>query len=63
MSGDQPALIFFDQGASDNFILEALAIRLGIKVEELDRALDVDKMFHGDPMPVTPLIGKLRLHV
>ena len=32
---DQPALIFFDQGASDNFISEDLAIRLGIKVEEL----------------------------
>ena len=63
---DQPALIFFDQGASDNFISEDLAIRLGIKVEELGRALDVDQMFqmfHADPVPVTPLIGKLRLHV
>ena len=60
---DQPALIFFDQGASYNFISEDLAIRLGIKVEELGRAMDAHQMFHGDPVPVTPLIGKLRLHV
>ena len=56
-------MIFFDQGALDNFISEDLAIRLGIKVEELGRALDANQMFHGDPVPVTPLIGMLRLHV
>lgn len=60
---DQLALIFFDQGASDNIIYEDLAKRLGIKVEELGRALEADQMFHGDLVPVTPLIGKLRLHV
>ena len=32
-------------------------------MEELGRALDADQMFHGDLVPVTPLIGKLRLHV
>ena len=32
-------------------------------MEELGRALDVDKMCHGDPVPVIPLIRKLRLHV
>ena len=38
-------------------------MRLGIKVEELGRALDADQMFHGDVVPVTPLIEKLRIHV
>lgn len=30
-------------------------------MEELGRALEADKMFHGDLVLVTPLIGKLRL--
>ena len=38
-------------------------MKLGIKVEELGRALDAEQIFQGESIPVTPLIGKLRVHI
>ena len=60
---DQPALILFDSGATDNFISQDLDMKLGIKAEELERALDAEQIFQGESIPVTPLIGKLRVHI
>ena len=60
---DHHALILCDLGATYNFILEDLARTLGIKIEELGRALHVDQIFEGVSMSVTPLIGKLRVHI
>ena len=60
---DQAALILFDLGATYNFISQDLAMKLGIKAEELGRALDAEQIFQGELVPVTPLIGKLSLHV
>ena len=36
---------------------------MGIKTEELGRALDADQIFNRAPVQVMPLIGKLRGHV
>ena len=60
---DQAALILFDLGATYNFISQDLAMKLGIKTEELGRALDVEQIFQGEPVSTTPLIGKLRVHI
>ena len=60
---DQPALILFDSGATDNFISHDLAMRMGIKTEELGRPLDADQIFQEEPVHVTPLIRKLRIHI
>ena len=38
-------------------------MKLGIKAEELGRALDAEQIFQGEFVPVTPLIGKLRIHI
>ena len=60
---DQDAFILFDPGANHNFISIELAQRLGITTEELGPALNASGPFTGPEVPVTPLIGKLRLHV
>ena len=60
---DQDALILFDPGATHNFISIELAQRLGISTEELGPALDASGPFTGPDVPVTPLIGKLRVHI
>ena len=60
---DQDALILFYPSATNNFISDELALRLGIKTKELSMALDATQMFRGDRVPVTPLIGKLRIHM
>ena len=60
---DQPTLILFALGATYNFISQDLAMKLGIKAEELGRALDAEQIFQGESVPVTPLIGKLRVHI
>ena len=38
-------------------------MRMGITTEELGPALEAHGAFKGQEVPVTPLIGKLRLHV
>ena len=60
---DQNSLILFDPGSTHNFISVELAQKLGIQTEELGPALDAMGAFKGQQVPVTPLIGKLRLHV
>ena len=45
---DQPALILFDSGATYNFISKDLAMKLGIKAEELGRAMDAEQIFQGE---------------
>ena len=40
-----------------------LAMKLGVKIEELARAMDANQIFQGELVPVTPLIGKLRIHI
>ena len=60
---DQDDFILFDLGANHNFIAIELAQRLGITTEDLGPLLDASGSFTGLEVPVTPLIGKLRLHV
>ena len=61
---DQDAFILFDPGATNhNFISIELAQRFGITTEELGPLLDASGPFTGLEVLVTPLIGKLRLHV
>ena len=60
---DQDAFILFDLGANHNFISLELAQRLEITTEELSPLLDAFGPFTGLEVPVTPLIGQLRLHV
>ena len=60
---DQDAFILFDPEASHNFISIELAQRLGVTTEELGPTLHAFGPFLGLEVPVTPLIGKLRLHV
>ena len=45
---DQPTLILFDLGATDNFISQGLAMKLGVKAKELGRALNAEQIFQGE---------------
>ena len=60
---DQNSLILFDPGSTHNFISVELVQELGIQTEELGAALDAMGAFKGQQVPMTPLIGKLHLHV
>ena len=60
---DQEALIFFDPGARANFISPELASRLGIKSEEMGSLHEAGMAAPGHSVPITPIIGKLRLHI
>ena len=60
---DQNSLILFDPGSTHNFISVELAQKLGIQTEEMGPVLEARGAFKGQEVPVTPLIGKLRLHV
>ena len=60
---DQNSLILFNPGSTHNFISVELAQKLGIRTEELGPALEARGAFKGQQVPVTPLIGKLRIHV
>ena len=60
---DQEALILFYLHSTHNFISIELAQRLGILIDKLGPALVAQGAFKGQEGPVTPLIGKLRLHV
>ena len=60
---DQSSLILFDPRSTHNFIFVELAQNLGIRIEELGPALEVRGTFKRQQVPVTPLIGKLCIHV
>ena len=60
---DQDSLILFDPGSTHNFISKELAAKLGIHEHEMGYAMDVEGAFVGKKVPVTPLIGKLCIHV
>ncbi|MCO5568928.1 hypothetical protein L7F22_022631 [Adiantum nelumboides] len=60
---DINSLILFDPGSTHNFISIELAQKLGIQTEEMGTALEALGAFKGQYVPVTPLIGKLRVHV
>ncbi|RYA68895.1 hypothetical protein DD595_25505 [Enterobacter cloacae complex sp. 4DZ3-17B2] len=53
----------FDPGSTLNFISIELATKLGIQAFEMGDIVTADAAFKGQQASVTPLIGKLRLHV
>ena len=60
---DQSAFILLDLGFTHNLILVELAQRLGINAEEMGPPLQALRAFEGQQVLVTPLIGKLHLHI
>ncbi|MCO5558908.1 hypothetical protein L7F22_012498 [Adiantum nelumboides] len=60
---DQQSLVFFDPRATANFITPKLAQKMGIKTNELGPAYTASMAAPGHEVAVTPLIGKLRLHI
>ncbi|MCO5591277.1 hypothetical protein L7F22_045258 [Adiantum nelumboides] len=60
---DQSVLIFFDPGAKANFISPELASRLGIRSDEMGYTAEAGLACPGHTEAVTPIIGKLRLHI
>ncbi|MCO5566369.1 hypothetical protein L7F22_020046 [Adiantum nelumboides] len=60
---DQQSLVFFDPGARANFITPQLAEKMGIKTDEMGPAYTASMAAPGQEVVVTPLIGKLRLHI
>ncbi|MCO5574504.1 hypothetical protein L7F22_028289 [Adiantum nelumboides] len=60
---EHDAFILFDPGSTHNFISHDLATKLGIQEFEMGDAMKVDGAFIGQDASVTPLIGKLSLHI
>ncbi|MCO5553671.1 hypothetical protein L7F22_007197 [Adiantum nelumboides] len=60
---EHDAFILFDPGSTHNFISHELAAKLGIQEFEMGDAMKADGAFIGQDASVTPLIGKLRLHI
>ncbi|MCO5570860.1 hypothetical protein L7F22_024589 [Adiantum nelumboides] len=60
---DQTVLLFFDPGAKANFISPELASKLGIRSEEMGYTAEFGVACPGHTEAVTPIIGKLRLHI
>lgn len=60
---DQDSLILFDPGSTHNFISKELVTKLGINEHEIGYAMEAEGVFVGQKVPVTPLIGKLCIHV
>ena len=60
---EQDALILFDSGSTHNFISHELAAKLGVQDFEMGEIIKADGAFKWQEVPVTPLIGKLRLHI
>ncbi|MCO5563266.1 hypothetical protein L7F22_016903 [Adiantum nelumboides] len=60
---EHDAFILFDPGSTHNFISHELAAKLGIQEFEMGDAMKADAAFIGQDASVTPLIGKLRLHI
>ncbi|MCO5571715.1 hypothetical protein L7F22_025462 [Adiantum nelumboides] len=60
---DSTVLIFFDPGVRANYITPALAAKLGIRSEEMGLEGQADLACPGHSVPVTPILGKLRMHI
>ncbi|MCO5612442.1 hypothetical protein L7F22_066709 [Adiantum nelumboides] len=60
---EHDAFILFDPGSTHNFISLELATKLGVQDFEMGDAMKVDGAFIDQEVFVTPLIGKLRLHI
>ena len=60
---EHDALTLFDPGSTHKFISIELAIKLGIHDFEMGEVLQANGAFKGQEVLVTPLIGKLRLHI
>ncbi|MCO5589477.1 hypothetical protein L7F22_043444 [Adiantum nelumboides] len=60
---EHDAFILFDPGSTHNFISHELAAKVGIQEFEMRDAMKADGAFIGQDASVTPLIGKLRLHI
>jgi len=60
---EHDALILFDPGSTHNFISVDLATKLGIHDFEMGDMVTADGAFKEQKVQVTPLIGKLRLHI
>ena len=60
---DKSAFILLDPSSTHNFISVELAQRLGIGVEEMGPPRRALGAFEGHQVLVTPLIGKLCLHI
>ena len=60
---EHDALILFDPGSTHNFISHELALKLGIHEFEMGDRIQDDGVVKGQEVSVTPLIGKLRLHI
>ncbi|MCO5559641.1 hypothetical protein L7F22_013242 [Adiantum nelumboides] len=60
---DHRSLVFFDPGARANFITPQLAEKIRIKTDEMGLAYTTSMLAPGLEVAVTPLIGKLRLHI
>ncbi|MCO5564510.1 hypothetical protein L7F22_018171 [Adiantum nelumboides] len=63
MVREHDAFILFDPGSTHNFISLEFATKLGIQEFEMGDAMKADGAFIGQDVSVTPLIGKLRLHI
>ena len=60
---EHDALILFDPGSTHNFISTKLATKLVSHDFEMGEVVKADGAFKGQEVLITPLIGKLRLHV
>ncbi|MCO5556645.1 hypothetical protein L7F22_010196 [Adiantum nelumboides] len=60
---EHDAFILFDPGSTHNFISHELAAKLSIQEFEIGDAMKADGAFIGQDASITPLIGKLRLHI
>ncbi|MCO5550002.1 hypothetical protein L7F22_003479 [Adiantum nelumboides] len=60
---EHDAFILFDPGSTHNFISLELATKQGVQDFEMGDATKADGAFIGQDVSVTPLIGKLRLHI
>ncbi|MCO5609370.1 hypothetical protein L7F22_063596 [Adiantum nelumboides] len=60
---DHQSLVFFDLGARASFITPQLIEKVGIKTDEMGPAYTATMAAPGLEVAVTPMIGKLRLHI
>ncbi|MCO5563207.1 hypothetical protein L7F22_016844 [Adiantum nelumboides] len=60
---EHDAFILFDPGSTHNFTSLELATKLGVQDFEMRDAMKADGAFINQEVSVTPLIGKLRLHI
>ncbi|MCO5557095.1 hypothetical protein L7F22_010651 [Adiantum nelumboides] len=60
---EHDTFILFDPASTHNFISLELATRLGVQDFEMGDAMKADGAFINQEVSVTPLIGKLRLHI